>query len=132
MAQAQKEVFVNEALSITDALLHCAMEGEAAAPPGAPVDGETWLVAAGASGDWTGQDHALACRQGGNWIFVQPRDGMRVFDLSRGQEQLFLGSWQYATSPVEPLGGTTVDSEARAAIADLLVALRIMGLLPPT
>ncbi|MEJ2459702.1 MAG: DUF2793 domain-containing protein, partial [Novosphingobium sp.] len=71
--QAQKEVFVNEAFSIADALLHCAIEEETATPPAAPADGRNWLIASGATGEWTGLDRMLACRQSGNWIFVSPR-----------------------------------------------------------
>lgn len=130
--QAQKEVFVNEALALTDALLHCTVAGESAAPPAAPVDGENWLVAAGATGDWAGHDLSLACRQAGNWLFVPPRDGMRVFDLSTGQERLFFGSWRKALLTLEPLGGSTVDAEARAAIGDLISALQALGVLPTT
>ncbi len=40
--QAQKEFFVNEALSRADLLLHCAIEGETAAPPPAPQAGQVW------------------------------------------------------------------------------------------
>lgn len=130
VGQAQKELFVNEALAIADALLHCTIEGEAGEPPASPEDGENWLVAADATGDWAGQDHALACRQAGNWIFVPPRGGMRVFDLALGQDRFFADTWQNATTPMEPLGGTTVDSEARAAIVELIAALRAAGILP--
>lgn len=49
--QAQKEAFVNEAHALADALIHCAVEGEATAPPGAPVDGTSWLVGSPATGD---------------------------------------------------------------------------------
>lgn len=128
--QAQKEAFVNEAFAVTDALLHCNIEGESDTPPGTPVDGQNWLVAAEATGDWVGQEQALACRQAGNWIFIQPRDGMRVFDISSGQEQLFFGAWTKASSFVEPQGGTTVDVEARTAIADLIAGLRALGIFP--
>lgn len=128
--QARKEVFVNEGFAIADALLHCSVEGEAAVPPSSPSDGENWLVATGATGEWTGQDGALACRQAGTWIFVPPRDGLRAFDRSTNQEQFFCGSWRKASPPVEPVGGTTVDAEARTAIADLIVKLRVLGIFP--
>lgn len=128
--QAQKEVFVNESFALTDAMLHCSIEAETDTPPGAPENGQNWLVASGATGDWAGQDQALACRQAGNWIFVQPRDGMRVFDISSGQEWLFFGSWTKASAPMEPLGGTTVDDQARTAISDIIAALRALGIFP--
>ncbi|MFA7604186.1 MAG: DUF2793 domain-containing protein [Novosphingobium sp.] len=128
--QAQKEAFVNEAHALADALLHCAIEGEAAAPPAMPADGTSWLVAASATGDWAGQDGKLACRQGGNWLFVAPRDGLRLLDRSTGQERRFLGIWRIAEEAVEPTGGPVVDAEARVAILQLIAALRVAGIYP--
>jgi len=128
--QAQKEAFVNEAHALADALLHMAIEGEAAAPPETPADGENWLVAASAGGDWAGQDGNLACRQAGNWLFVAPRDGMRLLDRSSGQERRFFGTWRMAAEPVEPTGGSVVDAEARATISQLIVALKATGIFP--
>ena len=63
--QSQKEFYVNEAHALTDALLHAACEGETADPPPAPIEGEAWLVASGAAGEWAGQDGKLASRQSG-------------------------------------------------------------------
>ncbi len=130
MGQAQKEIFVNEAHALVDALLHCTIAGESANPPASPADGDTWLVGVSATGDWAGHDGELACRQSGNWLFVIPRDGLRVYDQAREQELLFLGEWQIPTAPAEPTGGTTVDAEARAAIAGVMAALRQAGILP--
>ena len=128
--QAQKEFFVNEAHALTDALLHCAIEGEAADPPSVPADGECWLVDVSASGAWLGQDGSIACRQAGNWLFVAPRDGMQVLNRSTGQVMLYSGGWAAAAAPASPAGGSTVDIEARAAIDDLIAALRLAGVLP--
>jgi hypothetical protein len=128
--QAQKEAFVNEAHALADALLHCAIEGEAAAPPASPAEGEAWLVAAAGTGAWAGKDGQLACRQGGNWLFVPPRDGLRVLDRSTGQDRRFLGSWRIAEEPGEPIGGSVVDAEARTAISQLIAALRVAGIYP--
>ena len=47
--QSQKEGFVNEISARLDALLGLAIEGELAAAPPAALDGQSWLVAAGAS-----------------------------------------------------------------------------------
>ncbi|WP_159983808.1 MULTISPECIES: DUF2793 domain-containing protein [unclassified Novosphingobium] len=128
--QAQKEVFVNEALVLADTLLHCAVTGESASPPENPVEDEAWLIGTGASDDWEGHDAEIATRRGNAWIFVQPRDGMRVLDISARCEMLFFGSWRKASLPVEPLGGSIVDGEARAAINDLISALQALGILP--
>lgn len=126
--QSQKEAFVNEAHSLTDALLHCAIEGETATPPATPADGENWLVGASASGDWLDQDGMIACRQGGNWLFVAPGDGMRLLNRSTGQEMNYFAGWRAPDTPENLAGGTTVDTEARAAIQELISALRVAGI----
>lgn len=128
--QAQKEVFVNEAHTIVDALLHCAIEGEADAPPPTPADGEGWLVGLSATGDWEGHGGTIAFRQAGNWLFVPPRDGMRLLDRSTGQERRFLGEWKIPSAAAEPTGGTIVDAQARVAISQLIAALRVAGIYP--
>ena len=129
-AQVNKEVFVNEALAITDALLHCSIEGASDTPPPSAANGESWLVAAEATGEWAGRDNCLACRQSGAWLFIAPRDGMRVFDRSTGQENLFFGFWRKASTLVEPIGGSTVDVEARGSINQLIAAVRALGICP--
>ena len=128
--QAQKEAFVNEAHALTDALLHCAIEGEAAAPPATPVDGTNWLVAASPIGAWAGQAGKIACRQAGNWLFVVPRDGMTLLNRTNGQQRRFFAGWLSPAAPAAPSGGSTVDTEARAAIAALVAALRAAGIFP--
>lgn len=128
--QAQKEVFVNEAHALADALLHCAIEGEATAPPATPENGENWLVGTPATGAWAGQDGLLACRQADNWLFVAPRDGMRLLDRSLGQDRRYIGGWRIAEEALEPIGGSTVDAEARAAILQLIAALKAAGIYP--
>ena len=128
--QAPKEIFVNEALTQADTLLHCAVTGESASPPENSVGDEAWLIGTGASGEWEGHDAEIATRRGNAWAFVSPRNGMRVFDISSGCEMLFFGSWRKASLLVEPLGGLIVDGEARAAITDLIAALQALGILP--
>ena len=128
--QSQKEFYVNEAHALTDALLHAACESEAADPPATPAEGEAWLVATGANCDWAGQDGKLAARQAGNWLFATPTEGMRLFDRSTGQMLLYRGGWQRPATPSAPSGGAVVDTEARAAIAELMTALSAAGLFP--
>lgn len=127
--QAQKEVFVNEAHALTDALLHPAIEGEADNPPSAPAEGECWLVGDTPTGAWLDHAGELASFQAGGWIFATPRDGVRLLDRSTGQDIRYLGGWQRPATPAAPAGGSTVDAEARAAIAALVAVLIDGGLL---
>lgn len=61
VAQAQKEVTHNEALTLLDALVHATVEaGPLAAPPPEPADGQCWIVGTAPTGDWTGKADAIA------------------------------------------------------------------------
>lgn len=128
--QSQREFYVNEAHALTDALLHAACEGEVADPPTTPAEGETWLIATSATGDWAGEDGNIASRQAGTWLFLSPRDGLRMLDKSTGQMLLYRDGWQRPSTPAAPSGGSVVDSEARTAVADLISALVDAGVFP--
>ena len=129
--QAQKEGHVNEALARLDALLHLVLEGQLATPPASPQDGQCWLVGSSATGAWSGKAGQIACFCSGNWLFAAPRDGMIALDRQAGQLVRFAGGWHQASRPAVPSGGTTVDSQARSAIAEVVTALTSAGILPP-
>jgi hypothetical protein len=128
--QSQKEFYVNQAYARIDALLHAAIEGEANDPPASPDDGDCWLVGDAPTGAWSGHAGELACQEAGTWIFLAARDGLQVLNRSTGQLRLYRGGWTAPAAPAAPAGGTTVDSEARAAIAELIDALAAAGILP--
>jgi len=79
-SQAQKHVTVNEALGRLDGLAQCTvLDRDLSAPPSEPSEGDLYLVAASASGDWTGQDGALALFLSGAWHFTEPKEGWRAW-----------------------------------------------------
>lgn len=148
--QMQKEWFHNEALQRIDALLCPVVEGVASAtPPSSPAVGSCHLVGAGATGEWAGHDESLACFSEGGWRFVAPVDGMSLVDRASGQ--LFNrrnGAWEAGIVRAQelrvnglavlrnrqpaigdPSGGTVIDSECRAAVAQILGAMRAHGLI---
>lgn len=126
--QASKEFYVNEAHAIADALLHCAVEDLAETPPASPGDGECWLVGAVPTGAWVGQAGKIACRQLGQWLFLDPRDGLAVVNRATGQILRFRGGWIVPSLPSLPSGGATMDSECRSALANLVDALIEAGI----
>lgn len=131
MAQAQKEVTHNEALTLLDLLVQPVVEaGPLAAPPPSPGAGQGWIVGVGATGDWSGREGALALWTAGGWRFVAPSAGMRTLRLSDESWLRFDGGgWIEPATVASPAGGATIDSEARAAIAALILALVGHGLL---
>ena len=148
--QAQKELVHNEALQAIDMLVAAAVEEPPlAAPPAAPAVGATYIVASVPSGDWTGKAHYLACFTAGRWRFATARDGMVAFVRSSSLWAVFRdGAWdlgslrgsslilggQQVVGPrlagiAAPSGGTVIDSQARAAVVQILAALREHGLI---
>ncbi len=131
VGQAQKEFFVNQSLTLIDALLRGSVASSLSEPPSEAIDGDVHRVLEPAVGDWLGQDNKLALRVGRAWHFVAPFDGMQLFDQSAGQLLIFRSGWVSETAPAEVQGGNVVDVEARAAIADLSQSLRSLGILAP-
>jgi len=63
------EVIVNEGISTHDILIAGTVKDYKATPPGAPADGDTYLVGASATGAWAAHDEEIAFYVGG-WIFL--------------------------------------------------------------
>jgi hypothetical protein len=135
---------------VLDVLVAAAVEGvPLATPPSSPAIGSCYLVAAGPTGAWTGQALKLAAYSSGGWRFIAPRDGMVAYVKSNGSIALYHdGAWEIGTvkgsqlmveglkvvGPREPAiaapaAGGTVDVEARAAIGQILTAMRQHGLI---
>ncbi|KMS62470.1 hypothetical protein FHS51_000938 [Sphingobium wenxiniae] len=148
--QAQKELFHNEALTRIDMLLHGqARSADLAEPPADPAIGECWIVGGGASGEWAGQEGAVACWTEGGWRFAQALAGLALWVADRGHAMRHDGTaWRSGACRADglyvndvrivgerlgavgnPSGGSTVDSQARAAIDAILDILRTHGLI---
>jgi hypothetical protein len=75
-AQAQKHVTHNEAIRALDAIVQLAVaDRDLAAPPGSPAEGDRYIVAAGATGNWASHDGDIAAWQDGAWMFYAPGEG---------------------------------------------------------
>ena len=147
--QAQKEVFHNEALSKIDMALQSAVEGTRGAPPISPQPGQSWIVAAGAAGEWGGRENHLASWTEGGWRYVAPTAGFSVWDLSGDHPLRWTGSnWsagdlrgvklilggkkvvsERQPHVPSPSGGTIIDAEARESIDKLIATLMSHGLI---
>ena len=151
--QVQKELFHNEALALVDLLVAASVEAAPlTAPPPSPVIGVIYRVAAtGTSGAFAGREGALAGWSAGGWRFVVPVEGMRLTDRVSGVELAFRNSaWTSGSlranevmvgglkvlgargsAIADAAGGSTIDTQARAAVAQILAALRTHGLIAP-
>ena len=118
-SQAQKHVTHNDALRILDTLVQLAvLDRDLAAPPGAPGEGERWIVKAGATGLWAGHDNAVAAWQDGGWQYSTPQLGWIAFVADEGTLLVWNGTaWGDFFSTVTALQnlallgvGTTADA----------------------
>ena len=79
--QAQKHVTVNEALRMLDALVQLSVLSQTqVTAPATPLDGDRYIVGAGATGVWLGKEAQIAAYQDGAWAFFPPNTGWQSWD----------------------------------------------------
>jgi hypothetical protein len=86
--QMQKHVTLNEALTRLDALVQTVVVSRTTpAQPGAPADGDLWILPSGATGaDWgTRPTGALMRAEGGGWTRVPAGDGLTALVADAGE-----------------------------------------------
>lgn len=87
-AQAQKHVTHNEALVALDTLVQLSvLDKDLSAPPGSPAEGDCYIVAAAATGAWTGWDGRVARYEDGQWRSYLPGAGGGVGWLAWVQDE---------------------------------------------
>jgi hypothetical protein len=150
VAQAQKEMTHNEALTLLDVAVQPVVQAIAPASiPSSPIAGQCWIVGTDPSGEWAGQASALAAWTAGGWRFIAPFEGMTIWSIADAQTARWSGStWvigqvtatkisiggQQVVGPrrpaiVVPAGGSAIDIQARNAIVAMLETLASHGLI---
>jgi HK97 family phage major capsid protein len=135
---------------LLDFLVHgCCAAGPSNSPPAAPEVGFSYICGSAPVDAWAGRPNQLACWSEAGWRFVQPVEGLQVAQRASGAQWRFDGvSWSLGVTEVsqirveglqvvgerqgaiaQPFGGTVVDVESRAVLAQILAALQAHGLI---
>jgi hypothetical protein len=84
-SQAQKHVTHNESLRILDALVMLSVKDrDLTAPPGAPAEGDRYLVKATGTGAFAGREDQVAHYADGGWTFYPPKAGWLAYIEDEG------------------------------------------------
>lgn len=119
-SQAQKHVTHNEAIRALDALVQLSViDRGLATPPGAPAEGDRYIVAAAGAGAWAGKDGQIAAWQDGGWSYFSPRSGWLAWIADETALVYWTGSaWVETANAISALQnlsligvGTDADSE---------------------
>ena len=132
-AQAQKHVTHNEALRVLDVIVQLAVADRTRnAAPASPALGARHIVAAGAVGNWAGQEGRIALFDIEGWIFYAPLPGWRAEVVAEGKSVVFTGTTWIGTGDlpqtVTQLGvNTTPDTTNRLAVSSPATLLNHAG-----
>ena len=84
-SQSQPHVTVNSALRRLDGLVQLSVISMATnTPPGAPSEGDRYIVGTSPTGAWAGRSKDVTIYIGGAWVFLNPADGWLAFNQDDG------------------------------------------------
>ena len=124
-AQAQKHVTHNDALLGLDALVQLSVLSRAFAdPPATPLEGDRYLIAASATGDWAGMEGSIGAFQDAVWQFHLPMPGWRAWIADEARFLVYDGTqWRSTIADADlqnlaDLGiNTTADATNKLSVA---------------
>ena len=138
------------ALQVLDCLAAaCVEEPPRNDPPASAAEGATFIIGTAPIGAWSGKASQIANWSVGGWRYIVATDGMSVLIKTSGvRAEYRSGEWTIGTVTAErvevggvqvvggqvaaiasPVGGSTVDAEARNAIGLMLAAMRQHGMI---
>lgn len=93
-SQAIPETTVNEAVRFLEqgAGWFRILDRDLSSPPGSPSDGDCYLVATSATGDWSGHDDEIAFYMSSAWVFITPSEGMGAYIADEDVAVIFDGA----------------------------------------
>ena len=109
--QAQKHITHNEAIRTLDTITQLSVISQATTPDAGAVEGDRYIVAPGASGDFAGQEGNIAMLEGGFWAFFPAKTGWIAHDQSNDGMFVFNGNDWTPT-----VGGANVTSTDRMGV----------------
>lgn len=123
-SQAQKHVTHNEALRLLDVLVQLVVRNRTlTSPPSARDEGDCYIVADDASGDWAGKAKMIAAWWGGAWDYLSPQVGWSAWVINEGLRLVYTGDgWTEenagGSSGADKFGiNTAADNVNRLAVA---------------
>ncbi|MDO5757294.1 MAG: DUF2793 domain-containing protein [Rhodobacterales bacterium] len=92
-SQAQKHVTMNEALRLLDGIVQLAiLNRDLTDPPASPSEGDRYIPATGATGDWAGWDQSIAYWIDGAWMKILPSTGWLAWVVGEAQAVIWSGT----------------------------------------
>ncbi len=115
-AQAQKHVTHNEALRRLDTVVQLSViDSSLADPPAGPAEGDRYIVATSATGDWSGEDGNVAAFIDGGWQFLVPDTGWLAYDATAATLLVREASgWEAAAGHVDAVTQLGINATADA------------------
>lgn len=89
-------------LQLLDAVLQLSVLSQSvSAPPGAPANGDRYIVGPAATGAWVGKEKQIAVYQVSAWAYYAPKTGWRAYDVAMAAHYTYDGvAWGLPSTPV--------------------------------